>query len=66
MFSGGQSKGRLQNQGDPNLFLIHEVCFTVLFGVVIISVSKVKEVVERKYIYLYKYPDVKLYISFWC
>ena len=47
MFSGGQSKGHLQNQGDSILFLIHEVCFAVLFEVVITSVSKVKEVAER-------------------
>ena len=46
MFNGGQSKGHLQNQGDSILFLIHEVCFTVLFEVVITSVSKVKEVAE--------------------
>ena len=46
MFSGGQSKGHLQNQGDSILFLIYEVCFTVLFEIVITSVSKVKEVAE--------------------
>ena len=46
MFSGGQSKGHLQNQGDSILFLIHEVCFIVLFETVITSVSNVKEVAE--------------------
>ena len=42
MFSGGQSKGYLHNQGDFVLFLINEVCFTALFEAVITSVSKVK------------------------
>ena len=46
MFYEGQSKGRSQNQGDSILFLIHEMCFTVLFEVVITSVSKIKEVEE--------------------
>ena len=42
MFSGGQSKGHLQNQGDSILFPIDEVCFTVLFEVVTTLVSKSK------------------------
>ena len=46
MFSEGQSKGHLQSQGDSILFLIQEVCFSVLFEIVITSVSKVKEVAE--------------------
>ena len=46
MFSGGQSKGHLQSQGDSILFLIQEACFSVLFEIVITSVSKVKEVAE--------------------
>ena len=49
MFSGGQLKGHLQNQGDFILFLNDEVCFTVLFNIVITSVSKVKEVAEIMY-----------------
>ena len=42
MFSGGQSKGHLQSQGDSILFLIQEVYFSVLFEIVITSVSKSK------------------------
>ena len=46
MFSGGQLKGHLQSQRDSILFLIQEVCFSVLFEIVITLVSKVKEVAE--------------------
>ena len=45
-FSGGQSNWHLQSQGDSILFLIQEACFSVLFEIVITSVSKVKEVAE--------------------
>ena len=64
IFSRGKSKGHLQNQGDSILFLIHEVCFTVPFEVVITSVSKVRgcrkhvKKVHGWYIYFDSKPNI--------